>query len=156
MAKVRAIEDAPVTGPRLRASLSRAGRVASCLLGVALVAQLAGCGRIQRHSSGAPDSFKVTLTTEPAPPLVGDGLVIVTLADSAGRPVDGARLNLEGNMSHAGMVPVFEQATGGQQGVYRVPFQWTMAGDWIIDLKATLPQGQRLDRQFPISVLASP
>ena len=156
MAKVRAIEAAPAIGPRFQGSLRRARRVVSCLIGVGLVALLAGCGRIQQRGPSAPDGFSVTLATEPAPPVVGDGFVIITMADSAGEPVDGARLSLEGNMSHAGMAPVFAQASDGQQGVYRVPFQWTMAGDWFLDLRATLAGGQRVDRRFPVRVEASP
>jgi hypothetical protein len=117
-----------------------------------LLVLLSGCGRIQRTDSAPADAYVVSMVTEPSPPAVGPGTVIVTLTDPAGRPVDGARLEVEANMSHAGMVSVLASTAESHSGVYRVPLQWTMAGDWIVDLKFTLPDGTRVARRFPISV----
>jgi hypothetical protein len=129
---------------------ARCGAV--CLLGVLLL--LAACGRAQQANPTTHDSFAVTLATDPAPPVMGDAAVVVTLHDAAGQPVDGARLAVEANMSHAGMVPVMGHADAGQGGVYRVPLQWTMAGDWYVDVKFTLPDGQIVTRRFPVTVQA--
>ncbi len=112
---------------------------------------IAGCGR----AGGSPettDSFTVTFATEPAAPVVGAGVVLLTLADPAGQPVNNATVAIEANMSHAGMVPVNAQATGSQGGVYRVPLQWTMRGDWYVDVRFTLPDGQIVGRRFPAIV----
>ncbi len=78
----------------------------------------------------------------------------VTLHDAAGQPVEGAHLALEANMSHAGMTPVMADSTSNKDGVYRVPLTWTMAGDWFVDVKFTLPDGQKITRRFPLQVLA--
>ena len=99
----------------------------------------------------------MTLATDPAPRLGGRRrarAVIVTLRDAAGQPVDNAQLAVEANMSHAGMTPVIANGTSGKDGVYRVPLTWTMAGDWYVDVKFTLPDGQKITRRFPVSVLA--
>ncbi len=77
---------------------------------------------------------------------------MLTLHDAAGRPVDGARVAIEANMSHAGMAPGHAEMTGGQTGAYRVPLQWTMIGDWYVDVRFTLPDGQVIGRRFPTQV----
>jgi hypothetical protein len=124
------------------------------LFGVALLVLLAGCGRVQQANPATPDSYAVTLAAEPAPPVVGDGALSVTLRDAAGRPVDNAQLAIEANMSHAGMTPVMADGAAGKDGVYRASLTWTMAGDWYVDAKFTLPDGQKITRRFPVQVLA--
>lgn len=111
-----------------------------------------GCGRAQHAAPATEDAFNVTFATDPAAPAVGDGAVIVTLQDPAGQPVDGAQLAIEANMSHAGMTPVNAAVSGGQGGLYRVLLTWTMAGDWFVDVKFTLPDGTVIARRFPTSV----
>jgi hypothetical protein len=145
-------EASPNARPHQAALRDRRGAV--CLLGVALLLLLAGCGRAQQANPATPDSYAVTLTADPAPPVVGDGVVIVTLRDAAGQPVDNAQLAIEANMSHAGMTPVMANSAAGKDGVYRVPLTWTMAGDWVVDVKFTLPDGQKIIRRFPVQVLA--
>ena len=116
------------------------------------MAGLTGCGRVERRSPETQDSFTVTFATDPAPPIIGQGTVILTLRDAAGRAVDDARVAIEANMNHAGMVPVNAETSGSQGGVYRVPLRWTMGGDWYVDVRFTLPDGQIVGRRFPVSV----
>ena len=100
--------------PCSRQTALRDRRGAVCLLGVVLLLLLAGCGRVQQANPATPDSYAVTLAADPAPPVVGDGAVSVTLRDAAGRPVDNAQLAIEANMSHAGMTPVMADGAVGQ------------------------------------------
>jgi hypothetical protein len=75
--------------------------------------------------------------------VVGPARLIVSLADSLGNPVDGAEVRVEGNMSHAGMVPVMDTAMARGEGLYVVPdFRFTMGGDWVLTITATLPDGR--------------
>lgn len=113
---------------------------------------MAGCGRAEKRSPETQDSFTVTFATDPTPPAIGPGTIVLTLQDATGRPVDDARVAIEANMSHAGMVPVNAEATGGQDGIYRVSLRWTMAGDWYVDVRFTLPDGQVVGRRFPTVV----
>jgi hypothetical protein len=111
-----------------------------------------GCGRAQHADPTTHDSYKVTLTVEPSPAVMGPGELAVTLQDQGGQPVDGARLEVEANMSHAGMVPVLAGTATSAAGVYRVPLAWSMAGDWYVDLTFTLPDGQHVARRYPVQV----
>ena len=138
--------------PRLHQTALRDHRGAVCLLCGALLLLLAGCGRIQQANPATQDSYAVTLAADPAPPVMGDGAVIVTLRDAAGQPVDNAQLAIEANMSHAGMTPVMADGAAGKDGVYRAPLTWTMAGDWYVDVKATLTDGRTINRRFLLTV----
>ena len=66
----------------------------------------------------------------------------------------GARIKLEGNMSHPGMSPVFADALEVAPGEYRANMELSMPGDWIILVHLTLPDGSRLERQFEIKGVA--
>ncbi len=111
-----------------------------------------GCGRSAQADPTTLDTYRVTLAIEPSPTVVGPGALVVTLRDSARQPVDGARLDVKADMSHAGMAPVFASTSQSSAGVYRVPVDWSMAGDWYVDLTFTLPDGKRVARRYPVLV----
>ena len=118
-------------------------------LGIALV----GC----RGDGGSEDlgyAFKVGIS--PTPPTVGAARLIISLHDPRGNPVEGAQVLVEGNMSHAGMVPVQDTAQVDGPGQYSVPaFSFTMAGDWVLDLTANLPDGTIVTTRHPTSVVGA-
>ncbi len=66
----------------------------------------------------------------------------IQLTDEDGAPVEGATIEVRGDMNHAGMVPVEATATEIGGGVYRADFEWTMAGEWIVTTTAALPDGR--------------
>ncbi len=113
---------------------------------------LPACGRIQTDQSFQTADIRIELVVEPAQPAVGPAALIVTLADASGQPIENARLDIEGNMTHAGMTPVLAEVSSGSGGRYQAPFEWTMGGDWIVTVKATLADGQIISRQFPVTV----
>ena len=146
---------APTLDIRRPKAARRLARGAAFLCALAAISVLfAGCGRIQQTPAAAQDGYTVTMVAQPSTPVIGDGTLVVTLRDPAGKPVTGAGLQIEGNMSHAGMTPVMADGASGKDGVYRVPLTWTMAGDWYVDVKFTLPDGQKITRRFPLQVLA--
>jgi hypothetical protein len=83
---------------------------------------------------------------------VGPGVLTVTLRDPAGRSVEGATLTVVGNMSHAGMVPVAGVVESSSGDTYRVAMDWTMSGDWFVDLAFKTSDGTEIARRFPIRV----
>ena len=76
--------------------------------------------------------------------------ITLNVTDASGKSVTGARISLEGNMSHPGMVPVFADARETAPGRYTSTMELSMAGDWYITAHVTLPDSRKLDHQFEI------
>jgi hypothetical protein len=74
----------------------------------------------------------------------------VKLRDAAGEPVPGARVDLEADMSHPGMAPVFGEVREVTPGQYQGSLEFAMPGDWVIRIHVTLPDGRRLQRQVSV------
>lgn len=91
----------------------------------------------------------------PQPTLTGPATITLRLTDPSGQAVTGAHVALEGNMSHAGMSPVFGQAKEIEPGRYQAPLELSMAGDWIVMVHLTLSGGQKLESQFEIKGVRS-
>lgn len=119
-----------------------------------LVAALsAACSRGDDDDAGA---VSIELTVQPDPPAVGPATIEVRLTDEGGEPLDGAELEIEGDMSHAGMEPVIVEAEGSQDGRYvSEGFEFTMGGDWIITVRGTLPDGEEIERSFDLEGVSS-
>jgi hypothetical protein len=107
------------------------------------------------HTSGGSDqgdAITVSWTLDPAPPVAGTPIVVrVTLRDRDQEPVTGARLRLEGLMSHPGMAPVTAALVEKDDGTYEAPLQLTMAGDWIVLVTGELKDGSPLKKQIEIA-----
>jgi hypothetical protein len=112
---------------------------------------LAGC---HRTGEPAPD---ITIEHEitPQPVRVGPSTVTLRLTDPSGKAVTGAQAKLEGNMSHAGMGPVFAEAREIEPGRYQAPLELSMGGDWIVLVHLTLSNGQKVEHQFEIKGVRS-
>src|SRR5688572_21773758 len=95
------------------------------------------------------DAFSVSWTLDPSPPVVGVPLVVrLTLRDRTQQPVVGARLRIEGLMSHPGMAPVTAALVERGAGTYEAPLQFTMAGDWILLVTGELSDGGQLRKRI--------
>lgn len=99
----------------------------------------------------APADIAFAYKFAPDPPRTGIATISLKLADTAGKPINGARIDLEGNMSHAGMRPVFSEAREVGSGRYEAVLEFTMRGDWIVLVHITLPDGRRLQKQLSIN-----
>ncbi len=118
--------------------------LALCVLSLLLTA----CGGGEEEES-LPD-VSVDLTVSPDPATVGTATVVVTLHNADEQPIGGAEMELEGTMTHAGMVPVFADAVETSTGQYEATLEFTMGGDWIIIVRATLPDGRSLEREIDV------
>ncbi|MEZ4608558.1 MAG: FixH family protein [Deinococcales bacterium] len=78
-------------------------------------------------------------------------LLVYVLKDN--EAVSGATVNLQGDMSHAGMVPVIAKANEISPGLYQSEgFRFTMAGDWIISTTVSLASGEKHESELRLNV----
>jgi len=103
-----------------------------------LISILTACGG-QADNTPIVTNAEISVRIEPEPPAMGESTLIITLKDSNGNAIDGATLSIHGDMDHAGMAPVDREASASTNGEYRVPFEWTMGGGWIVTISAQLP-----------------
>ena len=127
-------------------------QVALCImLSVVSLLLLAGCSRQSQQPDPAPQ-IQAQLRTDPSPARMGDAQLEITITSRDGEPIEGAGVSVRGDMTHAGMVPVFGSAEEIGDGLYTVPFAWTMGGDWVVTVIIELPDGTVTERALPIQV----
>ncbi|MGB6474713.1 MAG: FixH family protein [Candidatus Sulfotelmatobacter sp.] len=107
---------------------------------------MAACARPVEPSAFVAVDYEIS----PHPAQVGPAVVTLKLADATGKPVTGAHIAVEADMSHAGMSPIFAEAKEAEAGRYQTSLEFPMAGDWVILLHVTLPGGKKLERQIDI------
>jgi hypothetical protein len=126
--------------------LQRNRRLKCLALALCATAFITGCRKRAEPEPGLEMRHEVA----PQPPRVGPATITLSLADAAGKPISGARVNLEGNMSHPGMNPVFAEAREVGAGRYQAAIEFTMGGDWIMLVRVDLPDGHKLEREFDV------
>jgi hypothetical protein len=91
-----------------------------------------------------------TCDSDPKSPRVGLNTFTVTLTSASGERLASAHVSLEGDMSHAGMAPVFGEAREVAQGLYQGTIDLNMRGDWIVLFHIKLASGETFDRQIEL------
>lgn len=125
--------------------MSTTTRTRRPLLWALLAAALSACAPSRELAT----DVVAELEFDPAP-FVGEVRLGLSLKDSQGRPISGADLELEGNMNHAGMVPVFVDPDEVAKGEYSSNFEFTMGGDWLMTVRGTLPDGRELEHTLEV------
>lgn len=126
---------------------------AGWLVLLALILLAAGACRGQAGQQAAAQDVQIALDLSPSQPVVGPATITVQLQNATGRPIEGAKVEVEGTMTHAGMQPVIAQAKEVGSGRYVVEdFEFTMAGDWALIVQAELPNGALAERTFEVRI----
>jgi hypothetical protein len=112
--------------------------LSACWLGIAC----------HRPAQARDLTFESTLS--PRPVVGRPALLELHVLDAGGRPVLGAQLRVEAQMSHPGMAPLLATATERGNGVYEVPLQFSMAGDWIVLVTGSLPNGDKVEHRVDV------
>jgi hypothetical protein len=87
-------------------------------------------------------------------PRIGEMPITVTVRHGD-TPITDATVEVTGDMTHAGMVPVISSTQLTEDGSYQTTeFSFTMAGDWILIAEVRLPSGERLQAERPVNVPA--
>ncbi|MDZ7707296.1 MAG: FixH family protein [Trueperaceae bacterium] len=125
------------------------------VLVLSLTALLASCRPPDAGSSttGSASADPVAVAIDlPEAPAVGPATVVVRV-DRDGVAVEGADVEITGDMTHAGMVPVIRAAFEASPGVYRADdMVFDMAGDWIVTADVTLPDGSTTRQEAATTV----
>lgn len=129
--------------------MNRILHLAAALL---LVLVAAGCRESAQPTATPGVVVNIDLAFEPDPPTVGEALLLVTVTSDDGAPINDAIVAIVGDMNHAGMQPVNGASDTAEAGVYQVPFEWTMGGDWILTVTATLRNGTTVAKTFNLAV----
>lgn len=125
---------------------ARRGGVLPALLFLSLL--LTAC----QGQGPANSAVRMALTVTPPAPAVGPAGVAVTVQRPDGTPVTGAKLQLRGDMTMAGMAPVLAPLADRGDGRYVASgFRFTMGGDWVLTVSGTLPDGQSVHHTFTIN-----
>lgn len=107
---------------------------------------LVGCHQQGASNAAVLMSYEIT----PQPARIGIEHITFRLQDRSSNPITGAHLSLEGDMSHAGMAPIFGEATEHSAGTYEGQLNFTMPGDWVVLVHMTLPNRQKVERQIEV------
>ena len=135
-------------GPRL--NVGRRNRLQTDLSILLLALSACWLGTACHRPAQAPGlTFESTLTPRRA--AVGrPALLELRVRDAGGRPVLGANLRVEAQMSHPGMAPFLATATERGNGVYDVALKFTMAGDWIVLVTGSLSNGDKVEYRIDV------
>jgi hypothetical protein len=123
------------------------------LMFLLLLISLVGC-RESTRPTPTPTGQEpiITLISDPHPPQSGDGMLVISVTQPDGTLPEIQKVAVRGDMTHAGMRPEFGETVEGENGVYRIPFNWSMGGDWIITVTLTLADDSEIQRTFEITV----
>ena len=125
---------------------ARAASIVLLALLAALV--LSACGP-RGEQTGGLDVTVVSVSPDPA--TVGDAVITLEIHDADGNPVEGATIEVEGTMTHAGMKPVIVETESLGEGKYATQdFKFTMGGDWVLIVRATLADGSTAAQQVDL------
>ncbi len=95
-------------------------------------------------SGDGAQGLSAKLTFEPQPH-IGTVECTVALTNSDGTPAECTQVELEGNMNHAGMVPVFAQGEPRGEGIFVADLEFTMGGDWLIFVRGKSAEGKAFE-----------
>lgn len=119
-----------------------------CLLVLMMGLLVAGC---RQTDTPTQQLIQIDLTITPDT-TSGDAVAVVMLTDSNGQPISDATVSLRGDMTHAGMTPVLREAGAGVAGRYELAYEWTMGGDWLVEVTVTLADGTTASRTFDYTI----
>lgn len=109
-----------------------------------------------RANTASTADVTISLSFAEESPAVGEETqLLITVNDAQGTAISDATVSVRGDMSHAGMSPVLGEATAATNGVYEIPFAFSMGGDWIITVDVTLADSSKATQSFNINGIGS-
>lgn len=118
------------------------------LIIILLVTLLSACGG---RNSSQTNSSNYDISIEAESTNLGQTNLMVTVRNENGEPINDAIVNIKGDMTHAGMQPVLGDTSSADNGVYTIPYEWTMAGDWFVTIDVTFADGSTATERVDFS-----
>lgn len=115
------------------------------LLTIVIFGLLSACGG---RNSAQTNTKNYDISVEAGSTTVGKTDLMVTVKDQNGSAINNANVSIKGDMSHAGMQPVLGESSSATDGVYTIPYEWTMAGDWFVTINVTFSDGSTVTERF--------
>jgi hypothetical protein len=107
------------------------------------------------RSSPTRPAISIHQQISPQPVRVGPATISFQVADATGKPVSHAAVEVEADMAHPGMAPVFGKAEETSPGNYRAEILFSMPGDWVVLLRIKLPGGRIIERSTDVRGIQS-
>jgi hypothetical protein len=114
-----------------------------------------GCRKPANASGDVSGDISIEESITPQPVRAGTGTISFQLKNAAHQLLSGARVQVEGDMNHPGMAPVFSDAVEVSPGGYKAPLDFTMGGDWVVLFHITLSDGRKVERQIDVKGVES-
>lgn len=117
---------------------------------------LIGCSRVSQETElnqeAEPNGVQIELVEPLFPSAIGKETLNIRVFDANNQPINNAKINVRGDMTHAGMTPILAETENGNKGLYQLPLEWSMSGDWIVTIQVTLPDGTVAENIFPRTI----
>jgi hypothetical protein len=108
-----------------------------------------------RGPAHASSDILIDESIVPQPVRVGTATISLRLTDALHQPIAGAHVQVEGDMKHPGMAPVFADAVEVSPGSYKARLNFDMGGDWVVLFHITLSDGRKVERQMDVKGVES-
>lgn len=115
------------------------------IVGLAVLLLL-GCRRQAESDPVVVMTYQIT----PQPVRVGVEDISLLLKDANSKPINGTQIELEADMSHPGMAPMFVESVEIGEGRYQGKINLTMPGDWVVLVHMTLPNQLKVEREIQL------
>lgn len=94
----------------------------------------------------------VTLSTDPNPLRLGQATFMIDVKDKSGKPVDGATVSFDINMTAMNMGTQQGTATPQGSGRYSAVGNMSMRGPWRVRTTVKMPDGSTENKDFTVNV----
>jgi len=88
--------------------------------------------------------FTVVLSSNPAPPVVGQNILVITVKDG-GKPLSGAGVDVHLDMTTMSMPADVQAVPGAKEGEYGASVNLSMAGAWKVDVAVQQMAGMKME-----------
>lgn len=98
------------------------------------------------------DGGSITLSTDPNPLRLGQATFMIDVKAKSGKPVDGATVSFDINMTAMNMGTQQGTATPQGSGKYSAVGNMSMRGPWRVRTTVKMPDGSTENKDFTVNV----